>query len=74
MKFLQRYGRDLCCTLELIQTFYAQDDKENGVEFYSSVFQGEAKMWFGFMGFRAPSSALKQKNHHNSPNVQPIIT
>ncbi len=27
-----------------------------------------------FMSFRAPSSALKQKNEHNSPNMQPIIT
>ncbi len=27
-----------------------------------------------FMSFRAPSSALKQKNYHNSPNMQPIIT
>ncbi len=27
-----------------------------------------------FMSFRAPSSALKQKNYHNSPNMPPIIT
>ncbi len=27
-----------------------------------------------FMSFRAPSSALKQKNYHNSPNMQPITT
>ncbi len=26
-----------------------------------------------FMSFRAPSSALKQKNYHNSANTQPII-
>ncbi len=27
-----------------------------------------------FMSFSAPSSALKQKNYHNSPNMLPIIT
>ncbi len=31
-------------------------------------------MWFGFMSFRALQTELKQKNWHNSPNVQPIIT
>ncbi len=30
-------------------------------------------MCFGFMSFRASSAALKQKNYHNSPNMQPII-
>ncbi len=62
---------ELCFTLELIQTVYAQNDKENGVELYNSVFPGEAKKCFGFMSFRA---ALKQKICHNSPNMQPIIT
>ncbi len=61
-------------TLELIQNLYAQTDKENGVDSYNSVFPGEVKICFGFMSFRAPSAALKQKNYHNSSNVQPIIT
>ncbi len=74
MKFLWRYGRELCYTLELIQTSHAQNDKENCVDFYNSVFPGEAKMCWGFMSFRAPSGALKQKNNHNSPTMQPIIT
>ncbi len=52
---------------------YAQNDKAN-VDFYNSVFPGEAKMCLGFMSFRAPSAALKQKNYHNSPSMQPIIT
>ncbi len=47
---------------------------ENRVDFYNLVFPGEAKMCLGFMSFRAPSAALKQKNYHNSPNMQPIIT
>ncbi len=62
----------LCYTLELIQTLYGQNDKENGVDFFNSVFLGEVKMCFGFMSFRALSAALKQKNCHNSPNMQPI--
>ncbi len=33
MKFLWRCGRELCCTLECIQTVHAQSDKENCVEF-----------------------------------------
>ncbi len=74
MELLWRYGRELCYTLELIQTLYAQNDKVNGVGFYNSVFPGEAKMCFGFMSFRTPSAALKLKNCHNSPNMQPIIT
>ncbi len=74
MKFLWRYGRKLCYTLELIQTLYAENDKENGKEFYNSVFPGEVKMCLVNMSFRAPSSALKQKNYHNSPNMSPIIT
>ncbi len=37
-------------------------DKENGVEFYNSVFPGEAKMCLYFMSFRAPPAALKQNN------------
>ncbi len=53
---------------------YVQNDKENGVDFYNSVFPGEAKMCLGLMSFRAPSAALKQKNYHNSPYMQPIIT
>ncbi len=31
-------------------------------------------MCFGFMSFRGPSTPLKQKNYHNSLNMQPIIT
>ncbi len=73
MKFPWRNGRELCFTLELIQTLHAQNDKENGVCFYKSVFPGEAKMCLGFMSFRAPSAALKQKNYHNSQNMLPII-
>ncbi len=60
-------------TLEIIQALFAQNDKENGVDFYNSVFRGEAKMCFGFMSLRAPSAALKQKNYHNSPYMQPSI-
>ncbi len=51
-----------------------KNDKENGVDFYNSVFPGEAKICLGFMSFRARSAALKQKKNHNSPNMQPIIT
>ncbi len=58
---------------ETLQTLYGENDKENGVDFYNSVFPGEAKMCFVFMSFRATSSALKQKNYHNSPNMLPII-
>ncbi len=64
----------LCYTLELIQTVYGQNDKENGVDFYNSVFLGEVKMCLGFMSFRALSAALKQKNYHNSPNMSLILT
>ncbi len=53
---------------------HAQNDKEDCVEFYNTVFPGEAKMRLGFMSFRAPPAALKQKTYHNSPNMQPIIT
>ncbi len=74
MKFLERFGRELCYTLELIQTLYVEHDKENGVDFYNSVFPGEVKMCLGFMNFHALSAALKQKNYHNSPNISPIIT
>ncbi len=31
-------------------------------------------MCSGFMSFRAPPAATKQKNLHNSPNMQPILT
>ncbi len=31
-------------------------------------------MCLGFMSFRAPPAALKQKNYHKSPNMSPIIT
>ncbi len=48
---------DLCYTLELIQTLYAQHGKENWEDFYNSVFSGEAKMCLGLMSFRAPSPA-----------------
>ncbi len=44
MKFLWRYGRELCDALELIQILHAQNDKDNCVDFYNSVFPGEAKM------------------------------
>ncbi len=54
--------------------FHAQNDKENCVDFYNSFFPGEAKMCLDFMNFRAPPAALKQKNKHNSINMQPIIT
>ncbi len=57
-----------------MQTLYAQNDKDNCVDFYFSVFPGEAEMCLGFMSFRARSAALKQKNFHNSPNMQPIVT
>ncbi len=30
-------------------------------------------MCFGFMSFCAPSAALKQKNYHNSPDMQLIL-
>ncbi len=63
----------MCYTLELIQTLYG-NDKENGVDFYNSVFPGEVKICLGFMSFRALSAALKQKNYNNSPNMSPIIT
>ncbi len=49
------YGRELCCTLEFIQTLYVQNDKEKVVNFYNLVFPGEAKMGLGFISFRAPS-------------------
>ncbi len=42
--------------------------------FKNSVFPEEAKMRLGFMSFRAPPAALKQKTHHNALNMQPIIT
>ncbi len=42
--------------------------------FKNSGFPGEAKMYLGFMSFRAPPAALKQKNYHNFPNMQPIIS
>ncbi len=61
MKFLRRYGRALCYTLELIQPLHAQNDEENCVDLYNSDFPGEAKMCLGFMSFRAPPAALKQK-------------
>ncbi len=56
MKFLYRYDRELCYTLETLQTLYAQNDKENGVD---SVFPGEVTMCFGFMSFRAASAQTK---------------
>ncbi len=65
---------ELCFTLESIQTLHAQNDRENCVDFYNSVFPGEVKMCLGFMSFRALSAALKQKNYHNIPNMLPIIT
>ncbi len=53
---------ELCFTLGSIQTLHAQNDRENCVDFYNSVFAGEAKMCLSFMSFRAPAAALKQKN------------
>ncbi len=47
MKFLWRCGRKLCFTLSLIQTLYAQNDKQNSMDFHNSVFPGEAKMCLG---------------------------
>ncbi len=61
-------------TLELLQILHAQKDNVNCVGFYNLAFPGEAKMCLGFMSFRAPPAALKQKNYHNSPNMQPIVT
>ncbi len=61
-------------TLGLIQALHVPNDEENYVDFYISVFPGEAKMCLGFMSFRAPPAALEQKNEHNSTNMQPIIT
>ncbi len=43
-----------CYTLELIQTVYALNGKENCVDFHNLVFPGEAKMCLDFMSFRAP--------------------
>ncbi len=57
-----------------MSTLYAENDKENGVDFYNPFFPGEVKMFLGFMSFRALSAVLKQENYHNSPNMQPIIT
>ncbi len=74
MKFLLRYSWELCFTLALIETLFAQNDQETCVDFYNLVFPGEAKMCLGFMSFRGPSTELKQKNYHNSPNMLPIIT
>ncbi len=74
MKLLWRYCRELCYTFEYLQTLHAKNDKENGGDFYNLVFPGEANMCLVFMSFRAPSASLKQKNYHNSPNMQPIIT
>ncbi len=56
-------GFAMCFTLELIQTLYAQNDKENGVDFYNSVFPEEAKMCLGFMSFRAPPAASSEDFH-----------
>ncbi len=64
----------MCYTLELIQTLHAQNDWKNCVDFYNLVFPGEAKMCLGFMSFHAPPAEIKQKNKHNSTNIQPIIT
>ncbi len=51
----------MCYTLELIQTLYAQNDKQNCVNFYNSVFPGEAKMCLGFMSFRAFLFIMKKR-------------
>ncbi len=52
----------MCYALEFIQTSHAQNDREGCVDFYNSVFPGEAKMCLSFMSFRAPTAAQKQKN------------
>ncbi len=74
MKFHWGYDREPCNNLEFIQILRGQNDKENWEDFYNSVFSGEANMCLGFMNFRGPPAALKQKNYHNSTNMQPIIT
>ncbi len=73
-KFLWKHDREQCYALALIQTWYSHNDRENRVDFYKSFFPGAVKMCFGFMSFRAPSTAPKQENYHNSPNMKPIIT
>ncbi len=62
IKFLWRYGRELCYTLELIQTLHFLNDKEKCMDLYYSFFPGEAKMCLGFFRFRIPPAALTQKN------------
>ncbi len=64
----------MCYNLESTQTLHAQNDKENCVDFYNSIFPGEAKMCLGFMSFRAPPVALKRKNWHNSTTMQAVKT
>ncbi len=70
MKFIWRYGKELCYTLEFIQTLHTRNDKERCVDFYNS----EAKMCLFFTSFRAPPVALKQKSKHNFKNMLPIVT
>ncbi len=48
---------------------YGQNDKENGVDFYNSVFPGEVKMCLGFMSFRAVSAALKLPKYVTNYNL-----
>ncbi len=64
----------MCFTLELIQALHALNDKENCKDLNNLVYPGEAKMCIDFMSFRAPPETLKQKNSHNSSDMQPIIT
>ncbi len=51
MKFLWRYGRELCYTLEIIQTLYVQIDKENVVDLYNSVFSRRSENVLRFHEF-----------------------
>ncbi len=55
-------------------SFACSKRKKNCKDFYNSVYPGEPKMCLDFMSFRAPSASLKQKNSHNSSDMQPIIT
>ncbi len=55
MKYLWRYGRELCYTLELIHTLHARNDKENCVGFHNSVFSRRSENVFRFREFSRTS-------------------
>ncbi len=61
--FSEDTALELCYALELIQPLYAQKDKENGVDFYNSVFPEEASRR------SATSAALKQKKTIITPEI-----